>query len=113
VRFLLATLIALALTALPLSGMQAAAAPAPAVHEMAHEMATGDCHQAPDPLHHDGKENGRACAAHCMTQANAPLASAPVAHPAIANAIAAEHAQLIDGRAPRAADPPDTPPPRA
>lgn len=111
-RYLLATLIALALTVLPLSGMQTAAA---APVQAAHAMPMGDCHGMPVPAqaHHGKKDNGRACAEHCMMQASAPQAASPVAHPAIANAIIATHAPLIEGRAPRAADPPDTPPPRA
>ena len=111
VRFLLATLIALALTVLPLSGMQVAAA-AP----VAAAVMMGDCHSMPaqpeaKQSHHE--QSGRACAEHCMMQASTPQAADPVAHPGIANAIVATHAPLIEGHAPRAADPPDTPPPRA
>lgn len=118
VRFLLATLIALALTVLPfsglpLSGMQVAAA---APVQATHTMPMGDCHGMPvkaetKQTHH--QTDGRACAEHCMMQASAPQASDPVAHPAITNTIVANHAPLIDAHAPRAGDPPDTPPPRA
>jgi len=106
VRFLIATLLALALTLLPVSGvaMASSMAQAPSCHEMG-----GD---TPMPDHPMKSDTGAACAEHCMMQVSAPQTLGGTSAPSIANVIAAEHALLIDNRAPRAADPPDTPPPR-
>jgi len=106
VRFLIATLLALALTLLPVSGVA-----------MASSMAeTRSCHDmgadAPMPDHPMKRDMGTSCAEHCMMQISAPRLPGATAAPSVANAIAAEHALLIDNRAPRAADPPETPPPR-
>lgn len=107
VRFLIATLLALALTLLPVSGvaMASSMAQAPSCHEMG-----GD---TPMPDHPMKSDTGAACAEHCMMQVSAPQTLGGTSAPSIANVIAAEHALLIDNRAPRAADPPDTPPPRS
>ena len=99
-RFLLALLLAFALSALPVSGVATAGASMPvACHDMpaGHDMPGG---------------HGKACAEHCMMQAATPQTVGKLAAPAIRNAIGARRAALIDARAPRAADPPETPPPR-
>jgi hypothetical protein len=109
VRFLIATLLAFALALLPISGVAMAKAVDAAAMQTCHDMAD----HAPMPDHPKNHDQGSACAEHCMTQVSTPRATAAAGAPSIANAIAFGHALLIDNRAPRAADPPDTPPPRA
>jgi hypothetical protein len=105
VRYLIAILCAVALAFLPAGGAA-----------MAKQMASGAmlaeaCHMMPgDPP--VSSEADRSCAEHCMTQVSRPVSFGAVGSPSIANAIIADHASLIDARTPRAADPPETPPPR-
>jgi hypothetical protein len=106
VRILLHFLVALALLALPNAAFSAplGASEARAVEMPCHGIAT----DAPDPA-----EPGQACAKHCMTQVSPGRSIEPVNAPSVANAIDADRVLLVDAKAPRAADPPDTPPPRA
>lgn len=111
-RLLIATFLALALTLLPVSGVTMADAMAGG----AHAGAMTSCHDSgadqPASRHDRRDDMGRACAEHCMTQVSTPFLPNAAGAPSIANAVTAEHAALIDARAPRAADPPETPPPR-
>lgn len=115
-RFLIATLLALALGFLPVSGgamataMESGSTVAGPCHGMFAHQPTPDHSMKPD--HPMKSDMGSSCAEHCMMQVSPPLALAPMAQPSIANAIGAERAPLIDTRARRAADPPETPPPR-
>jgi hypothetical protein len=103
---LLHTLVALALLVLPGAGFSMAlgASTAQAVAMPCHGMGTG----APDPV-----ERGQACAMHCMMQVSPVSLFEPVDAPSVTNAIDADRMLLADAKAPRAGDPPDTPPPRA
>jgi hypothetical protein len=103
---LIATLLALALAVLPVSGVAMARA------QSSIATSSGSCHDMPgdEPMTGD---MGRSCAEHCMMQVSPPLAFGAVGAPSIANAVGAAHALLIDSKAPRDADPPETPPPRA
>ena len=106
VRFLFATLLALALSLLPIGGGANAMGAAPGL------SGAMPCHAAAgDPAAPDDK--ARSCADHCMAQANTPALSAALGQPSIRNAILATPAILLDLRTPRAGDPPETPPPRA
>ncbi|MBL8557838.1 MAG: hypothetical protein JNM47_03910 [Hyphomonadaceae bacterium] len=109
-RLLTATLIALALALLPVSGVAMA-------KTMQGGAEAASCHDtaghAPSADQPDDNDEGRACAEHCMTLVNATQAIGAVHQPAIANVIAADRTLHVIVRAPRAADPPDTPPPRA
>ena len=106
VRFLLHFLVALSLLALPSAAfsMPRGASQAQAVEMPCHGMAK----HTPNP-----SEPGQACAKHCMTQVSPVRLSEPVNAPSVANAIDADRMLIVDAKAPRAADPPDTPPPRA
>ena len=107
VRFLIATLLAVALAFLPASGGAMAGS-------VSGPVGAGACHQmgADMPAAPAQGDMGRACAEHCMMQVSPPLTPGAMSGPSIANAIGAAHVALTDSRAPRAADPPDTPPPR-